>query len=289
MAEITNMGILTNTPNIYDATSRRIPENTELVFDDKYQGGGAISSTKPGVTIFDTGVIKAGTFAGTYSIGFYYDSSTATVQGTPLMRVEIYEDGVLMPEDTSVYQDTNGEDITLYEYDLNFFNYSYLYGVHITKVFKANATHQIIVKTAETLEDHAVLDYVTLSRHGQDGIINGISPMQTISIRNGGSTRDISTYGTQMVMAVISGKETGLTLASGAMVTHGFTYNTPFKSIVYANPTIYYEGNGQLTTDWKSTDLTNSQILINIRNNSSSSITLTGSTYNIQILVVGYI
>lgn len=288
MAEITNMGILTNTPNIYDATSRRIPENTELIFDDKYQGGEAISSTKPGVTIFDTGVIKAGTFAGTYSIGFYYDSSTATVQGTPLMRFEVYEDGVLMPEDTSVY--ANG---TIYEYDLNFFNYSYLYGLHDNKVLKANSTYRVVVKTSDSLTNDVILDYVTFSRHGDNGIINTNPEQQKASLRNGGRTTDISTNGTQMVFEEIKGTLSG-SFSAGETANYGYTYNTKFKTILGAHPTIL-DGNGQMLLNWSDVNYINNQVLIYIKNISSSTWTKAVSDANawnygnLRVMVVGYI
>jgi len=279
MGEVTNEGILTNFANIYDATGYRTPD-AQLIYDDKYRGGEAITCSKPDTIIFDTGEIQAGQLAGTYSVGFYYDSSTATVQGTPLMRFEVYEDGILMPEDTSVFSDG-----TLYEYDLNFVNYAYIYGLHDTKVFKASSTYQIVVKTSDSLTNDAVLDYVTLARHGENGLIDGRPRVQHIGIRNGGSTINISSYGTQRTMEVVIGTYDASIAANTKMDSIGWTYSTPFKTINFASASLRYDT--PLTFKWVSTSFSTSTVYFTVYNNSNSDATVTGG--QMRILLVGYI
>lgn len=280
MGEIINEGILTNLANIYDATGFRTPE-AQLVYDDKYRGGSAITCSKPDTIIFDTEEIRAGQLSGTYSIGFYYDSSTATVQGTPLMRFEIYEDGVLMPEDTSVYSDG-----TVYEYDLNFVNYGYLYGLHDTKVFKATSSYQIIVKTSESLTNDAILDYVTLARHGENGVINGRPITQSISMRNVGKTENISNYGTQLTIETVRGGFTG-TMNSQERYSATYPYSTPFKTIRGAWVNVK-DPTGKIFANCSNKNYTNNTVTLTFANVSSSSWS-SSDTDNIQIIIVGYI
>lgn len=277
---ITGIGV--NTANIYDATLYK-SEDTELIYDDKYQDGVAIKCNRPEVPIFDTGILPAGTFDGAYNIGFYYDSNTTTTQGTPLMRFEVYENGVLMPEDTSIYADG-----IIYENDLNYFKGAYNYGLHDTKVLKANCTYQVIVKTSTSLSNTAILDYITFSRIPPSGSINGFAAAQTAGMRNAGSSLDITTSGNQLTFEVIFGVISGTWVVDDS-ATMGFTYNTKFKNVLIALPVMYKEGDGKLTLDWESVNYTNSQVLINIRNNSTVSVDILGNVNNVRILVMGYI
>ena len=279
MPEIINEGILTNLANIYDATGFRTPE-AGLVYDDKYRGGEAITCSKPDTIIFDTEEIRAGQLTGTYSIGFYYDSSTATVQGTPLMRFEIYEDGELMEENIVDYGSW-----TIYENDLNFMNYSYILGLHDTEVFKASSSYRIIVKTADTLTNDAILDYVTLARHGETGIVNTRPRMIQYSGRNAGNPINLLTQGAQLGVEVDGGTISG-TLSADGTFSATFQYYRDFKSLAGTWVTVY-DPAGKVMGSVTSMDTTNKTINVIFRNVSTSS--WTGTDIKVQFLVIGYI
>jgi hypothetical protein len=277
-------GIIKNPSNVYDATIYKTGDAT-LISDAKYQNGNAISCSIPEVTIFDTGIIPAGTFAGTYSIGFFYDSSTATVQGTPLMRFEIYEDGVLMPEDTTTFYEG-----TVYEHDLNYVEDANIYGVHSTKTFIASSTYQIIIKTDSSLTNDAILDYITFVRLNNNTQINGRPPGQMHGLRNGGSTSTFAEEGNIYCSEIVIGYIGG-TISAGATTTWDYSYYTPFKSIKAVFTELRADCDGAVNPMWNGSNLTDKTINILFRNNSSSSATFTGSTSynNVRALIVGYI
>lgn len=284
MADTT--GILKNSSNIFDATQYKTSSAT-VIYDDKYQDGNAITCSDPSTIIFDTGILPAGTFVGTYAIGFFYDSTTATAQGTPLMRFELYENGILMSETVTNYW--NGSSIeTIYEYDLNYVEYINLYGLFDTKILKASSTYQLLVKTADTLNNNAILDYITFSRIGENTIADGFPIIPRVGCRNNNDTRDISAQGTQLTIEIVHGIIWGTWNANDNYAI-GFTYNTPFKNIDIVLGTMYSEGNGQLNVDMESIDYANSQVIMNIRNNSSTSCSPTGAAINIKMMVMGYI
>ena len=278
--EETVTGIINNPSNIYDATLYK-KGSAELIYGDTYQKGSAIQSRKAGEIIFDSGIIPAGTFEGTYNIHFYYSSSSATVQGTPLMRFEIYENGVLMPEDTTVYGAN-----TIYEYDLNYINGGLIYGIFDAKVLKANCNYQLIIKTSDQLAVDAILDYVSFSRVTDGAIINAIPFNKIVGTRNAGATNTLDELGTQQEIEIAAGTLTG-TIAAGDTTTVTLTYITPFKRINIAIPSIS-NGNGQILCNYGSRDATASTITLKIRNVSTSS--WTGSnTSNLAIVIIGYI
>lgn len=282
-----SVGILKNGPNIFDAHPHS-GVGTLLVTGDQYNNGTAVKAFDPGIVMMDTGIIPAGTFGGTYSIGFYYDSTTATVQGTPLMRFEMYEDGVLMPEDTSEY--VNG---TLYSYDLNYVEHVHTYGLFQNFTLDASKTHQLIIKTASGLVDDAILDYIIFEKVASNDIVNGIPVVISIGCRNGGDTRDISTHGTQLVYEWIHGCLAG-TLTPGGHVNYGYRYNTPFKTVIGVAPTII-DSYGQLISDWSDWTPETSQVKIYIKNISSSNWNKAVNDEsawnytNVRILISGYI
>lgn len=275
-------GIAKNDSNIYDAEVYKT-ENMQMVYDEDYYNGNAIKTTIPNIPIFDTGELPIGNYTGQYSISFFYTSNTATTQGAPLLRIEMYEDGVLMSEDTSIYD--NG---TIYEYDLNFFEHSLDYGLHIQKTLKPKSTYQIIVRTSESLSNDVIFDHITFTKIPENVGADGFPIQQSISRRNSGSTTDISASGTKLTFEIVFGVIYG-TWAANDNNTMGFTYNSKFKKVLGAFGTMYSEADGKLTVDWDSVNYTSSQVIMNIKNNSSSSCTLAGDVANLRIFVVGYI
>lgn len=275
-------GILNNTPNIYDAVNLKT-DNALTIDSEEYQNGQAITCSMPGVTIFDTGLIPEGTFSGTYSIGFFYDSSSATVQGTELMRFEIYEDGELLEEDTTYYA---SDDLTLYQFDLNYIEDVITYGLFQNFTLKANSTYQIVIKTSHNLEDDAILDYVIFEKVPNNIAIDTKPFVATVGIRNSGDNRNIGAHGVQLGKEIVIGEITG-TWASMENYVMGFTYNENFKTIAMVIPTLM-DGDGRMHLDLYSIDYANSQVRINIRNISDASWTATQPT-NVRISIEGYI
>lgn len=274
-------GLLMNMSNIVTASEIRSDVGT-IIYHESYNEGEAVTCSTPGVEICRTPVYPKGTFSGTYSIGFFYDSSTATVQGTELMRFEIYEDGILLPEDTSVYAEG-----TVYQFDLNYVTNVIEHGLYQNFTLKANSTYQIIIKTSPNLTHDAILDYIIFEKVASNTMLWGTPKAQILGERNAGISGNLDINGVQVVSEMINGIVNN-SLSSGVMVTLPYTFNTKFKSIIIALPTMYGDGDGKLTVDWDSTDYNNSQVLINIRNNSSSTWTASVSP-NLRILILGYI
>lgn len=279
--------ILKNTPNILDAGEYCI--GGTLIAGNEYNQGHAIKAFDPNMILMDTKEIKAGTFGGSYSIGFYYDSGSATVQGTPLMRIEIYEDGVLMEEDTTWY------DVGLYqyEYDLNYVEHVHQYGLFINKTLDPNKSHRLIIKTSPELSHDVILDYVIFEKIPSTGTIDGKPVAAWTGGRNIGRSRDISTYGTQFTEEVIVAELKG-SFSVGAGASYGWSYNAPFKTISGVYVTLL-DGNGQLTCNWADWRPEDGQVDIYIRNNSSftwtsASVATSAWNYsNVRILVKGYV
>lgn len=279
--------LLKNGPNILDAIEYKV--GGLMITGNQYNNGNAIQAFDPDITLMDTGELKAGVFGGSYSIGFYYDSTTTTTQGTPLMRFEMYEDGVLMEEDTTWY------DVGLYqyEYDLNYVEHIHEYGLFINKTLDPNKSHRLIVKTSPDLADDVILDYIIFEKIPSTGTIDGKPVAAWTGGRNIGRDRDISTYGTQFTEEVIVAEFKG-SLLSGAGGSWGWSYNAPFKTISGVYVTLI-DGNGQLTCNWAGWRPEDGQVDIYIRNNSSftwNSATVASSAWNysnIRILVKGYV
>ena len=281
-----SIGILRNSANIFPAA--KFPGQSVSTITGAYFNGQAVMAFDPDTIIMDTREIPAGVLGGTYNIGFFYDSTTSTIQGTPLMRIEIYEDDILMEEDTTIY--SNG---ILYQYDLNFIEHIHDYGLFINKSLDANKSHRLVVKTSPQLSNDAILDYVMFEKVGNNEVMNGDPYTAHIGMRNLARTQDISTYGTQLITEQVRGQFKGNLLA-GAGGSYGWSYNSKFKTVIGAYPTII-DGNGQLTLNWADWNPSTSQVEIDIRNNSSStwnsaSVSTSAWNYdNVRILVVGYI
>jgi hypothetical protein len=292
MAETSNFGILTNTSNIYDAVDNRNAATTEIIHDSKYNNGTAIKAVGTNQLMFDTGVIPAGTFSGTYDIGIFYDDIGRTAQGQQLMRWAIYEDGVLMPEDTGTFSGGS-----IYMYDMNTVEESWKYGLHTTLKLNAASTYQIKITTSGSIGSRtAILDYVSLARAAENAMIWGRPNGLTFGARNQSETDTWADNGSQLTIDVIHGTMNGPwavdTMYSGA--PWGFTYSAPFKSIIGAWPTMYCENNGtgaahgQLLATVDSIDIPNNQVDCTIRNVSNTAISST-AVFQIKILVVGFI
>lgn len=279
---VDNFGILINNANVYNAVDYRDYANTEFVFDDNYMSGVAISCVGGGLTMFDTGVIPAGTLSGDYDLGIYYDCPSFTNQGERLMRYEIYEDGVLLPEDTTVYSDG-----VVYSYDLNTVTDSLVYGYHKFITLKSACTYQIKIKTSTSISTKvAILDYIYFARNGENATNYGKAQAQIIGARDQSNTETLSDDGTKLVFEVING---GLGSGSWAVDEEylwGYTFNTPFKSIVGAFPVGQANTMGRMTFSWANIDLPNSQVDIWIR--CYKAISNTSEKY-VKILVLGFV
>lgn len=284
---IDGVGILKNNANIFDAVMHGT-NNASVITGSQYLNNHALQSSTPGVKIFETNIIPARAFGGTYSIGFFYDSPTATVQGTPLLRFELYEDGNLIPEDTTTI--LYG---TQYQYDLNYVENVHSYGLFQNFALDANKTHQLIVNTSPELDDTVILDYIIFEKVSNNTVVDGKPIIPRIGLRDAGDTRDISSYGTQLVMEQITGAISG-SISPGNYYNYGYTYNTPFKTVIGVYPTII-DGNGQLLTNWSDWMPQYSQVKIYIKNVSGSnwskavSDTNAWNYFNVRILVLGYI
>jgi hypothetical protein len=279
--------ILKNGPNIMGAAEYNV--GGELISGAEYHKGQAVKAVEPNTIIFDSKELRPGLFGGGYSIGFFYDSTSATVQGTPLMRIELYEDGELMPEDTIVF--STG---TVYEYDLNFVNYSHVYGVFINKTLDPNKTHQLIIKTSPDLVDDVILDYVIFEKMPSTAVMNGMLFAQECGMRNGGIIGDLSKLGTQLVIEEIYGTIGTTSIPAGSATEGAWTYRTPFKFIIGAHPQII-DSNHQLDCYWSDWTPALSQISLKTKNISGStwtkgtSDTSAWNYNNVRILVVGFI
>lgn len=296
MAETSNFGILTNTSNIYDAVDNRNAATTEIIYDSKYFGGTAIKAVGTNQLMFDTGTIPAGTFSGAYNISIYYDCPSYTAQGQQLMRWAIYEDGVLMPEDTSVIQ-SGGTNYVNYEYDMNTVDDIWRYGMHTTLILKASSTYRITVTTSGSISTRtAILDYVALARQPENSPSWGRPQAQRAGLRNLGDTRSLADDGSQVVIDVIQGNTGVTSLAAGANITTGgYTYTAPFKSISGVWVTAVADdgtggGHGRLLCTVDGYDIPNNQVDVTIRNVSDATATTTSSKgFRIKVLVIGYI
>jgi hypothetical protein len=275
-------GILKNTANIFDAEDYKKGSST-VIYDSKYHNGCAVTCDVPNEVIFDTGDLVAGeSFAGTYNVKFFYDSSTATTQGTPLFRFSVLEDGVELEEDTSLY--LGG--YVLYQYDLNYVEHVLEKGLSQPFEIKANKTYQIIVKTSEYLVDDAILDYIVLEKIPANTMLDGRNVVARAGMRNVGNTTDISTYGTQPVVEVLIGNFTG-TFSAGGDISLGYTYNTKFKTILVGIPNLT-NSNGQIKCEYTGYNSTTSQVNIYFKN--IGGVDWTGATSStLTIIVIGYI
>lgn len=288
MAQTTdNFGILINNANVYNAVDYRDYANTEFVFGDQYMSGVGISCIGGGLTMFDTGVIPAGTLSGDYDLGIYYDCPSFTNQGEQLMRFEIYEDGVLLPENVTVYSGGN-----LYGYDLNTVTDSLTYGLHYFVTLKAACTYQIKVKTSTSIGSKiAILDYIYFARNGENSTNWGNPVAATIGRRNVSSTDTIGDTGTKLVFEVVDGKITAssgstITWYAGNTVSQGFTWNQPFKKIVGAFPVGGSTAVGKLGMSIYGYDIPNSTVRIDIY--TIADVTMV-SPFHVYILVLGYV
>lgn len=291
---MTSEGILRNNANIYPA-STFAAENTQIITGD-YMAGQAVMSVDPDTPLMDTKEIPAGALGGTYTIGFFYDSTTAATSGTPLMRFELYEDGVLMEEDTSEY--VYG---TVYQYDLNFLEDIHKYGMHANFTLDANKSHRLIVKTSPELGYDVILDYVIFEKVASNNIVNGNPIAARMGKRNMVPNNlnffcgadNLEEYGTQFVIEQITGT-IGPSMGAGTNYQLGWTYNTPFKTVIGAYPNII-DSNHQLDYFWSDWWPQYSQVQIKIKNTSGSTWTKAVSDetawnyHNMRILVVGYI
>ncbi|MFZ3131198.1 MAG: hypothetical protein WA125_08895, partial [Desulfosporosinus sp.] len=231
-----------------------------------------------------------------YSLGFFYDSTTATLNGTRLMRFELYEDGELMPEDTSAY--VYG---TVYQNDLNYLENIHTYGLFTNYTLNSHKTYQLIIKTAPELVDDVILDYVIFEKVAFNAVVNGnpIAPrmgMREIDTEGKnyiGGPENLEEYGTRLQIEQITGS-LNETITPGTSIERGWTYNTPFKTVIGAYPNII-DGNNQLNVHWSDWWPVYDQVQIKIKNISSSNWTKTVTDeslwnwHNMRILVVGYI
>lgn len=289
-----SIGILRNSANIFPA-AKFASDNVSIVTGG-YFNGQAVRAFGPNSSMMDTREIPAGVLGGTYTIGFFYDSTTATENGTPLMRFELYENDVLMAEDTSAY--VYG---TVYQNDLNYLENIHNYGLFTNYNLDPNKSHRLVVKTSPLLSGDAILDYVIFEKVASNNIINGnpIAPrmgkrnMDSSSLNYFGGADNLEDYGTQLVMEQITGTMAS-TFAAGASGEYGWTYNTPFKTVIGAYPNII-DANNQLICNWSDWWPVYDQVQIKIKNISSStwSKAVTDQTawnyHNMRILVVGYI
>ena len=284
-----------NNANIYPATIYSTG-NSQILPGSEYFNGEAITETTPDTIVMDTKEIAPGVLDGTYNIGFFYDSNSATDNGTPLFRFELYEDGVLLDEDTSdhVYG-------TVFQFDLNYLEHIHKYGLYVNFRLDVNKTHQLIVKTSDDLQHDAILDYVIFEKVAGNSVVNGnpIAPrmakrnITTSGYHYLGGPDNLEDFGTQLVFEQIMGAVGG-GISAGSEYELGWTYNTPFKTIIGAYPNII-DANNQLICNWSDWWPNYSQVQIKIKNISSStwskaiSDTSAWNYLNMRILVAGYI
>lgn len=286
MVTTDSTGILTNTPNIIDAVSYKA-DGAEIIYNEKYINGRAVTSSKPSLKLFDTGVIAEGVFAGNYAIGFYFDSTSTTTQGQQIMRVEIYEDGVLMDESIKYYAGR-----VIYEYDLNWATDVHTHGLFIHKQLKANKTYQIIVKTAGNLTSDAIIDYITFDRIASISPFDGLTMAAKASQRNLSSTLSLDENGSELVHEVMMGTLLG-DIDPGDTYSALYTPFTTFKTVVAAYADVV-DGYGNLNCNFAgTTDLGSIRIYIkNVGGSTwSKEITDTANKWykNMRILIIGYI
>ena len=288
MAQVTeNFGLLTNSANVYNAVDYRDYANTEFVFGDQYMSGVGISCVGGGLTMFDTGVIPAGTLSGDYDLGIYYDCPSFTNQGEQLMRFEIYEDGVLLPENVTVYSSGN-----LYGYDLNTLTDSLTFGLHYFVTLKASCTYQIKVKTSTSIGSRiAILDYIYFARNGENSTNYGKPQASLISKRSASSTDTLSDNGTKLVFEVVDGIITAasgstISWSAGYHIMNGFTWNTQFKSVIGAFPIGGSTSIGKLGFGIYGYDIPNNTVKIDIY--TIADVTMV-SPLHVYILVLGYV
>lgn len=291
---IGSIGILQNNANIFDAVFHGT-NNASVITGPQYMNGHALQSSTPDVPIFDTKTIPAGVFSGTYSIGFFYDSNSATENGTQLLRYQIFEDDELMSEDQSTY--LYG---TVYQFDLNYLEHIHKYGLYANFKLDADKNHRLVIKTSPELEHDAILDYVIFEKVAGNSIVNGnpIAPrmgkrdISASGYNYLGGPDNLEDYGTQLVYEQITGTLTG-NLSAGVTTEHGWTYNTPFKTVIGAYPQVI-DANAQLLINWSGVNIYD-QVLVKIKNISSStwSKAVTDTSrwdyFNMRIFVVGYI
>ena len=232
--------------------------------------------------MFDTGVIPAGTLSGDYDLGIYYDCPSWTNQGEQLMRYEIYEDGVLIPEDTTKY--STG---VVYQYDLNTLTGSLELGYHRFITLKASCTYQIKIKTSTSIGSKiAILDYIYFARNGENSTNYGKPASMLNSQRNYGSGSTLTDDGAKLVFEVINGGLGSGSWSAGEEYNWGYTFNAPFKSIVGAFPIGGQNTLARMTFGWAGTDIPNSQVDIYVRCNTALT---TAVERQVKVLVMGFV
>lgn len=148
-------GVLNNHPNRIESTSNR-GLTTFSVYDSKYTDDEAVGSSIPNNILFDKTFNKQD-IEGYYAIRVFYDTTPVQDVYTPVLIMDIYEDGVLKEWTTG--DQINGEIV------LDYFDQTITLGSRVTLWFNPSIEYRIVLRTHPSLSNCTVnLDYLQFTQ-----------------------------------------------------------------------------------------------------------------------------